>query len=191
MGDLGSILGLGRSPGEVKGYPLQYSGLENSMDMYSPWGHKESDTTERISRYFHFLIYGVLLQQPGWTKTMSFNRSSDTDPPPLKLHKSCLSHLLVVQFVPGLSRIPYNVHQWSPITLRIKSQVLRVVSWFCLLLRFSPLAFHIHTWLGAFCKAHSPLFVFEHEGPLPSGCLAFHLFGKLPLISPQTAQGSS
>ena len=31
-GDLSSILGLGRSPGEGKGYPLQYSGLENSMD---------------------------------------------------------------------------------------------------------------------------------------------------------------
>ena len=31
-GDLGSMLGLGRSPGEGKGYPLQYSGLENSMD---------------------------------------------------------------------------------------------------------------------------------------------------------------
>ena len=31
-GDLGSISGLGRSPGEEKGYPLQYSGLENSMD---------------------------------------------------------------------------------------------------------------------------------------------------------------
>ena len=30
-GDLGSIPGLGRSPGEKKGYPLQYSGLENSM----------------------------------------------------------------------------------------------------------------------------------------------------------------
>ena len=30
--DLGSILELGRSPGEGKGYPLQYSGLENSMD---------------------------------------------------------------------------------------------------------------------------------------------------------------
>ena len=30
-GDLGSIPGLGRSPVEVKGYPLQYSGLENSM----------------------------------------------------------------------------------------------------------------------------------------------------------------
>ena len=31
-GDLGLIPGLGRSPGEGKGYPLQYSGLENSMD---------------------------------------------------------------------------------------------------------------------------------------------------------------
>ena len=36
--------GLGRSPGEGKGYPLQYSGLENSR--YSPWGHKKLDTTE-------------------------------------------------------------------------------------------------------------------------------------------------
>ena len=32
VGDLGSIPGLGRSPGEGNGYPLQYSGLENSMD---------------------------------------------------------------------------------------------------------------------------------------------------------------
>ena len=32
VGDLGLIPGLGRAPGEGKGYPLQYSGLENSMD---------------------------------------------------------------------------------------------------------------------------------------------------------------
>ena len=32
VGHLGSVPGLGRSPGEGKGYPLQYSGLENSMD---------------------------------------------------------------------------------------------------------------------------------------------------------------
>ena len=32
VGDLGSIPGLGRSPGEGKGYPPQYSGLQNSMD---------------------------------------------------------------------------------------------------------------------------------------------------------------
>ena len=43
QGDLGLISGLGRSPGEGNGYPLQYSGLENSMD-YSPWGCTELDT---------------------------------------------------------------------------------------------------------------------------------------------------
>ena len=32
VGDLGSIPGLGRSPGEGKGCPFQYSGLENAMD---------------------------------------------------------------------------------------------------------------------------------------------------------------
>ena len=46
-GGLGWIPGLGRSPGEGKGYPFQYSSLENSMDQ--PWGHKESGTTERLS----------------------------------------------------------------------------------------------------------------------------------------------
>ena len=44
-GDLGSIPGLGRFTGEGKGYPLQYSGLENSMD-YIVHGVAESDTTE-------------------------------------------------------------------------------------------------------------------------------------------------
>ena len=48
VGDPGSIPGLGRSPGEGKGYPLHYSGQENSMD-YRPWGHKESDTTDQFS----------------------------------------------------------------------------------------------------------------------------------------------
>ena len=48
-GDLGSIPESGRSPGEGKGYPLQYSGLEISMDCVSPWGHKQLDTTERLS----------------------------------------------------------------------------------------------------------------------------------------------
>ena len=47
MGDLGSIPGLGRSPGEGKGYPLQYSGEFHGLD--SPWGRKESDRTERLS----------------------------------------------------------------------------------------------------------------------------------------------
>ena len=50
-GDLDSIPGLGRSPGEEKDYPLQYSGLENSVDCISPWGRKESDTIEQLSLY--------------------------------------------------------------------------------------------------------------------------------------------
>ena len=51
VGDLGSISGLGRSPGEGHGNPLQYSCLENPMDKkslagYSPKGRKESEMTE-------------------------------------------------------------------------------------------------------------------------------------------------
>ena len=51
-GDLGLIPGLGRSPGEGNGHPLQYSVWpgdfhgQRSLAGYSPWGRKESDTTE-------------------------------------------------------------------------------------------------------------------------------------------------
>ena len=55
VGDLGSIPGLGRSPGEGKGYPLQYSGLENSMD-YTVHGVTKSRT--RLNDFhFHFIIW--------------------------------------------------------------------------------------------------------------------------------------
>ena len=50
--DLGSVPGLGRSPGEGYGYPLQYSGLENSMDCIV-YGVAKSQT--RLSD-FHFHI---------------------------------------------------------------------------------------------------------------------------------------
>ena len=48
-GDLGSIPGLERSPGQGNGNPLQYflpekSHGQRSLVGYSPWGHKESDT---------------------------------------------------------------------------------------------------------------------------------------------------
>ena len=48
-GDLGSIPGLERSPGEGKGYPLQYSGL------YSPWGAKSRTWLSEFSQVIHFL----------------------------------------------------------------------------------------------------------------------------------------
>ena len=52
VGDLGLIPGLGRSPGEGKGYPLQYSGLENSMDYLV---HKVAKSWTWLSD-FHFLF---------------------------------------------------------------------------------------------------------------------------------------
>ena len=50
VGDLGSIPGLGRSPGEGKGYPLQYSDLENSMDCIV---HRVAKSWTRLGK-FHF-----------------------------------------------------------------------------------------------------------------------------------------
>ena len=53
MGDLSSVPGLGRSPGEGHGYPLQYSCLENSMDggawQATAHGVTELDTTEQLT----------------------------------------------------------------------------------------------------------------------------------------------
>ena len=58
VGDLCSILGLGRFPGEGNGNALQYSYMENPMDR-GDWkakvhgGHKESDTTENTHTHTH------------------------------------------------------------------------------------------------------------------------------------------
>ena len=53
VGDLGSIPGLGRSFGEGKVYPLQYSGLENSTEYIV---HGVTKIWTRLSD-FHFLLY--------------------------------------------------------------------------------------------------------------------------------------
>ena len=50
-GDLGSIPELGRSPGIGKGYPLQYSGLDNSMD----YSHGITQSWTQPSG-FHFVV---------------------------------------------------------------------------------------------------------------------------------------
>ena len=47
VGHLGSIPGLGRSPGEGNGYPFQHCGLPGEFyGLYSPWGRKGLDRTE-------------------------------------------------------------------------------------------------------------------------------------------------
>ena len=70
-GDMGSIPGLGRSPGGGNGNPLQYSCLEKkshgqrSLVDYSPWGHKETQlsidthTQKEYSQYFIMTVNGI------------------------------------------------------------------------------------------------------------------------------------
>ena len=78
MGDLGSIPTLGRSLGQRNDNPLQYSCLENSefhgqrsLVGYSPLGHKESDTTEWLTRH-NFQVKPVYLLSHCCRKTDSW-----------------------------------------------------------------------------------------------------------------------
>ena len=57
-GGMGSVAGLGRPHGNRNGYPFQHSCLENShgqksLEGCSPWGRKESDTSEWLSMHAH------------------------------------------------------------------------------------------------------------------------------------------
>ena len=54
VGDLGLIPGLGRSPGEGKGYPLQYSGLENFLDCIVHGVPKSQTRSD-----FHFHVHNI------------------------------------------------------------------------------------------------------------------------------------
>ena len=76
---------LERPAGEGNGYPLQYSGLENSMDRGAWWatvhgGHKESDMTEQLSTAQEYsLVGGGTYLEPG---LLALSPSS--------LHAACL-----------------------------------------------------------------------------------------------------
>ena len=75
-GDTGSIPGLGKSPGGGHGNPFQCSCLENphgqrSLQGCSPWGHKESATTEQLSTAQHPLDHTLALE-------VTFNSSCPT-----------------------------------------------------------------------------------------------------------------
>ena len=59
MGDLGSIPGLVRSPGEGKSYPLQYSGLENSMDCIV---HGFAKSRTRLSDFQELVMKDLAVQ---------------------------------------------------------------------------------------------------------------------------------
>ena len=68
MGDVGLIPGLGGSLGEGKGYPLQYSGLENSMDCIV---HGVTKSQTRLTDFhFHFCALHPLTITSPHTKDM-------------------------------------------------------------------------------------------------------------------------
>ena len=88
VGDLGLTPAWGRSPGERGGYPLQYSGVENSMGS-SPWGHKELDMTEQFSLHFNPLQYSCLenpMDRGAWQATVHRVTRSRTRPKQLSMH---------------------------------------------------------------------------------------------------------
>ena len=69
VGDLASNPGLGRSPGEGNGYPLQYSDLENSMDCIV---HAVAKSRTQLKQ-FHFHQASLVAQ---WVKSLSARKKT-------------------------------------------------------------------------------------------------------------------
>ena len=104
---MGSIPGLGRSPGEGKGYPLQYSGLENSMDcIVMGW--------QRVGHHWATFTFRVCLNQFIWWRSesnmWSFNPDKETYQKCLVIHSRSLN----------LS--------WSPSEIQTRLQVFVFIS---------------------------------------------------------------
>ena len=73
VGDLGSIPGLGRSPGEGNGYPLQYSGLENSMDCIVHGVAKSQTQLKQLSLHINVQYNGDFLDIQGFAAITTIN----------------------------------------------------------------------------------------------------------------------
>ena len=140
-GDLGLIPGLGRSAGDGNGYPLQCSGLEKSLAGCSPWGHKESDTTEWLSLHFTSVILNDL---PPWIKRH----------PPTRLRKPPGSHL-VYYFS---SHLHFRKITWDPlISISIATNTIQVTIMYPMDLSNSSLSFSDFPCpISTLCKSFSP-----------------------------------
>ena len=108
-GDLGSIPGLGRCPGEGKGFPLQYSGLGNSMDCIV---HGVAKSQTRLSD-FHFTSFlllassskgdnGASCGETGKLKNFSSRQKSD----------AINSSLAICSELDVCLQVPFRVHYY-------------------------------------------------------------------------------
>ena len=88
-GDLGSIPGLGRSPGEGDGCPLQYCGLENSMDRIV---HGVTKSQTRLSDFHFSCLCPNLLLLSGHKSYFNRAHPHDLVSPELPLQRPCLQN---------------------------------------------------------------------------------------------------
>ena len=104
MGDLGSTPGLGKPPGEGKGYPLQYSVLKNSIDCIV-----HENTELDMMSDFHFqgfllFLFSSLIAIARTSKTMLNNSDENVHPclvPDLRGNALSFS-VLIIMFAVGL-----------------------------------------------------------------------------------------
>ena len=133
VGDLGSMPGLGRTPGEGKGFPLQYSGLENSMDCIV---HGVAKSPKWLSEFhFHFGDFPVaqmVRNRPAMQETRVWSLGQE-DPleTGMAIHSSILAWRIPwtqkpggLQFL-GLQRVGQdwvtNTHRLWPTVLHAKN----------------------------------------------------------------------
>ena len=109
-GDSGSIPGSGRPPGEGNGNPLQHSSGKShgqkSLIGYSPWGHKESDMTERL--HFHFLRVSMKVKLLVTHSCLTLCNPMDCSPPGSSVHGILQARIL--EWVP----IPFSRESSQP-----------------------------------------------------------------------------
>ena len=108
MGGLGSIPGLGRSPGEGKGYPLQYSGLENSTDCIV---HGVAKSWTRLSNFHLNMKKDQRGRRGGGTRLQ--DRTYEQDVYMGSFGDGNKNKNLVYFTMWGIQPIFYNKYNWS------------------------------------------------------------------------------
>ena len=133
VGDLGLIPGLGRSHGEVEGYPLQYSGLENSLDCVGWWerlivgkigtcfngrGHAQSIFNPIFCwwvKLYYFPVVSVQFTSVHWLSHVWLCDPMDCNTPGLPVHHSLLEFTQAhVHWIRDVIQLSHPLSSLSP-----------------------------------------------------------------------------